>query len=389
MRVLIAPDKFKGSLTAAEVAHHVAKGLTGAGAHITALPLADGGDGSVAAALASGFHPLPVEVHGAAGESRSATVAFNGDTAIVEVANTCGLVTQSGGTLHPMTASSYGFGEAIRAALMLSGHRLVLALGGSASTDGGIGMLAALGYRFLGRAGNQLAPAAANLDRIHCVDTRHAVDLSGAEIVVAGDVTSPLTGLTGSAAIFGPQKGATAAQVAQLDDGLQHLVTAFTRSGFQDAPRFACAAGSGAAGGIGFAAMLLGASMASGAEYFLDLLDFDRHVAEVDLVITGEGRLDRQTMQGKLPAAVALRAAPRPVVAVVGRNDLGSDASTAFTDVLAIADQTDADTSRDPRRTAELLQNLGAQIGSRFAALRPSRMIDGVLDGGRRSIDAM
>jgi glycerate 2-kinase len=367
MRVLIAPDKFKGSLTAAEVAHHLATGLTGAGAHVTTLPLADGGDGSVGAALASGFHSLPVDVHAATGEIRSATVAFHGDTAIVEVANTCGLVTLSGGTLHPMTASSYGFGEAIRAALTLSRHRLVLALGGSASTDGGIGMLAALGYRFLDRSGEILEPTAQNLDSIHCVDNRHAVDFTGIQLVVAGDVTSPLTGLTGAAAVFGPQKGATAAEVAQLDDGLQHLVAAFTRSGFADAPRFACAAGSGAAGGIGIAAMLLGASMASGAEYFLDLLEFDRHVTDADLVITGEGRLDHQTLQGKLPAAVALRAAPTPVIAVVGRNDLQRDASTAFTDVFAVADYTATDTSRDPLRTAELLQHIGTQIGSRFA----------------------
>ena len=367
MRVLIAPDKFKGSLTAAEVADHLAKGLTGAGAHITALPLADGGDGSVAAALASGFHSLPVDVQAATGEIHSATVAFNGDIAIVEVANTCGLVTLPGGKLHPMTASSYGFGEAIRAALTLSRHRLVLALGGSASTDGGIGMLATLGYRFLDRAGNLLAPTAANLDRIHCVDSRHAVDVTGVDIVVAGDVTSPLTGPTGAAMVFGPQKGCSAVQVAQLDDGLQHLVAAFTRSGFADAPGFAHAAGSGAAGGIGFAAMLLGASMASGAEYFLDLLDFDRHVAEVDLVIAGEGRLDHQTLQGKLPAAVAMRAAPTPVIAVVGRNDLERDASTVFTDVFAVTDYTRTDTSRDPLRTAELLQHIGTRIGSRSA----------------------
>ncbi|KAA0098011.1 glycerate kinase [Mycolicibacterium sp. P1-18] len=366
MRVLIAPDKFKGSLTAAEVADHVAKGLTGAGAHITALPLADGGDGSVAAALASGFHPLPADVRAATGDSHRTTVAFNGDTAIVEVANTCGLVTLPGGKLHPMTASSYGFGQAVRAALTLSGRRLVLALGGSASTDGGVGMLAALGYRFLDRAGNLLAATAANLDRIHCVDSRHAIDVTGVDVVVAGDVTSPLIGLTGAAAVFGPQKGATAAQVAQLDHGLGHLVAAFTRSGFADAPGFARAAGSGAAGGIGFAAMLLGASMASGAEYFLDLLDFDRHATGADLVITGEGRLDHQTLHGKLPAAVAMRAAPTPVIAVVGRNDLERDASTVFTDVFAVTDYTDTDTSRDPLRTAELLRHIGTQIGSRF-----------------------
>ena len=367
MRVLIAPDKFKGSLTAAEVADHLAKGLAEAGAHSRTLPLADGGDGSVAAALASGFHPLPVTVRGATGQSHSTVIALDDDTAIVEVANTCGLSTLPGGVRAPMSASSYGFGEAIRAALTLARTRLVLALGGSASTDGGIGMLAALGHRFLDRAGQLLAPTAENLDRIHCVDSRRAVNLDGIDLIVAGDVTSPLLGLTGAAAVFGPQKGATAAQVAQLDAGLDNLVAAFTRSGHTDADTLARAHGSGAAGGIGFAAMLLGATTASGADYFLDLLDFDRHVGDADLVITGEGRIDRQTLQGKLPAAVALRAAPTPVVAVVGRNDLNNDtATTGFADIFAVADLTDSDTSRDPQRTAELLRHIGTHIGTRY-----------------------
>ena len=207
--------------------------------------MADGGDGSVAAALASGFHPLPVDVHGATGESHRGVVAFDEDTAIVEVASTCGLATLPGGVRAPMTASSYGFGEAIRAALKLSRHRLVLALGGSASTDGGVGMLAALGYRFLDRAGKLLAPIAENLNQIHCVDSRDAVKLDGIELTVAGDVTSPLLGLTGAAAVFGPQKGATAAQVAQLDAGLENLVAAFTRSGVDTAEAFAHASGPG------------------------------------------------------------------------------------------------------------------------------------------------
>ena len=371
MRVLIAPDKFKGSLTAAEVADHLAKGLAEAGAHSRALPLADGGDGSVAAALASGFAPLTVRVHAATGHRHDAIVAFDRDTAVVEVANTCGLETLPDGVFAPMTASSYGFGEAIRSALPLSRRRLVLALGGSASTDGGIGMLGALGYRFLDRTGQLLAPTAENLNRIHCIDDRGAVDLGGIELIVAGDVTSPLLGLTGAAAVFGPQKGATAAQVAQLDAGLDNLVAAFTRSGYTGADTAAHAPASGAAGGIGFAAMLLGGIPASGAEYFLDLLDFDRHVGDVDLVITGEGRLDHQTLQGKLPAAVALRAAPTPVVAVVGRNDLDADtANTGFADIFAVADLTDGDTSRDPRRTAELLQHIGTQIGTHYCIPR-------------------
>ena len=377
MRVLIAPDKFKGSLTAAEVADHLAKGLDEAGVNSRTLPLADGGDGSVAAALASGFHPLPVDVHGATGENHRGMVAFDADTAIVEVANTCGLATLPGGERAPMTASSYGFGEAIRAALTVSRDCLVLALGGSASTDGGIGMLAALGYRFLDRTGELLNPSAENLDVVHCVDFRHAQTLNNIRLVLASDVTSPLLGPTGAASVFGPQKGATAAQVAQLDAGLENFAEAFSRSGVDSARSLAHASGSGAAGGIGFAAMLLGAANASGAEYFLDLLEFDQHVADADLVITGEGRLDDQTLHGKLPAAVALRAAPTPVVAVVGRNDLGGNAADShFADVLAVADYAERDTSGDPWHTAELLQHIGTHIGRKYSAARPTSCVD-------------
>jgi glycerate 2-kinase len=367
MRVLIAPDKFKGSLTAAEVADHLAKGLTEAGAHSRTLPLADGGDGSVAAALATGFQPHLVDVRGATGRIHDAVIASNADTTIVEVANTCGLSTLPGGTRAPLTASSYGFGQGIRAAITLSRPRLVLALGGSASTDGGIGMHAALGYRFLDRAGRVVAPTAENLDLIHCIDTRHAVDLTDFEVIVAGDVTSGLLGPTGAAAVFGPQKGATAVHVTQLDTGLENLVAAFARSGYTRAESASRAPGSGAAGGIGFAANLLEASTASGARFFLDLLDFDPLAADADLVITGEGRLDEQTLQGKLPAAVALRAAPTPVIAVVGRSDLETN-DAPFADVYAVADIADDDTSRDPHRTAEVLQHIGSQIGNSYAA---------------------
>jgi glycerate kinase len=372
MRVLIAPDKFKGSLTAAEVADHLAKGLVEAGAHCRTLPLADGGDGSVAAALAAGFQPRLVDVHGATGQKHRSLIAFDPETVVIEVANTCGLATLPGGALAPMAASSYGFGEAIRAALALSRPRLVLALGGSASTDGGIGMLAALGYRFLDRSGGLLSPVAENLDAIHCVDRRHAVNLDGVEITVASDVTSPLVGLSGAAAIFGPQKGASAAQVADLDTGLNNLVASLMRSGVDDANTFSHTAGSGAAGGIGFASLLLGATNSSGAEFFLDLLDFDTLAGDADLIITGEGRLDHQTLQGKLPAAVALRAHPLPVIAVVGRNDLNDDAAKGnFADVLAVSDLADSDTSSDPKRTTEILERIGKQIGNRHLCNRP------------------
>ena len=239
MRVLIAPDKFKGSLSATEVADNIAAGLAGAGAGIATLPLADGGDGSVAAAVAAGMHPHHATVTDALGRPTTATIAFDGTTAVVEVANTCGLSTLPSGILAPMTASSYGFGQAIRFAIGLGARRLVLALGGSASTDGGAGMLAALGYTFADADGRQLEPSAAILHHTHAVSADDAVDLSRVELVVASDVTSPLLGLDGAAAVFGPQKGASAADVGHLERRLRQLVSGIEASGWSDAGRWA------------------------------------------------------------------------------------------------------------------------------------------------------
>lgn len=359
MRVLIAPDKFKGCLPATAVAAQLAAGLAEAGVESVCLPLADGGDGSVAAALAAGFGAHPVVVSDALGRPRTSTIAMRDGTAVVEIADTCGMSTLPAGVLAPHRASSFGFGQAIRQALDLGAHRLVLALGGSASTDGGTGMLAALGYRFLDRTGRAVPPGAEHLSRVHHIERSAAVDLAAVDVLVATDVSNPLTGGSGAAAVFGPQKGASPTDVAQLDAGLMNLARAAQRSGWPGA--LAEADGAGAAGGCGFAALLLGAAVTSGAEYFLDLLEFDRRVRECQLVITGEGRLDSQTLFGKLSAAIAERAAQLPVVAVVGRNDLGADPAP-FAGIHAVADLTDSDTSTDPEQTALLLRRIGAQL---------------------------
>jgi glycerate 2-kinase len=366
VRILIAPDKFKGSLSAADVADSLAEGLARVDVDSASLPLADGGDGSVAAALASGLQPRVRDVSGPTGRRRPAAIAVNGSTAVFEIANTCGLAALTPGDLAPMTASSYGFGEAIRHAVDVGARRLVLALGGSASTDGGTGMLAALGYRFHDINGDDVVATTTNLHRIHTVHSGDAVDLRGFELIVASDVTSPLTGPGGAAAVFGPQKGATLADIDYLEAGLLNLVAAMQRSGWADGQLLAASPGAGAAGGCGFAATILGARIASGADYFLDLLDFQNHCKEADLVITGEGRLDQQTLAGKLPAAVARRAAPTSVIAVGGRNDLQSQ-TTPFIETYAVADYSDTDTAHDNRRTARLLELIGARIGQRFS----------------------
>jgi glycerate 2-kinase len=237
MRVLVAPDKFKGSLTALEVATAIGQGLEAAGVASRLLPLADGGDGSVAAAVHAGFASRPVAVRGADGRRRDTEIALDGTTAVVEVAGSCGLSTLPPGDLAPMTSSSHGFAEAVLAAVEAGARRVVLCLGGSASTDGGGGMLAALGVRFLDEAGRDVDPTGGTLARIAEVDGSGMRDLAGVELIVATDVDNPLLGAEGAAAVFGPQKGADPGQVGELEAGLSRLVRLLDAAPLADAPR--------------------------------------------------------------------------------------------------------------------------------------------------------
>jgi glycerate kinase len=370
MRVLVAPDKFKGSLTALEVATAIGRGLEAAGVGARLLPLADGGDGSVAAALHAGSARHTATVRGADGRAHATEFAFDGTTAVVEVAGSCGLHTLPPGVLAPMTSSSHGFGEAVLAALEAGARRVVLCLGGSASTDGGAGMLTALGVRFRDDAGRDVDPTGGTLSRIAAVDAAGMRDLSGVELVVATDVDNPLLGAEGAAAVFGPQKGADPGQVAELEAGLARLVRVLAAASLADEP------GAGAAGGLGFACRWLGARRVPGAEYFLDLLGFDDAVVDCAVVVTGEGSIDGQTLAGKLPAVVAARSAPRPVHAVVGQSLLTPDEQRrlGLGEVVALRELTDADPSRDPdlsRHLAALAgERIGRQLGSPTAAGR-------------------
>ncbi|MDG9702308.1 glycerate kinase [Streptomyces sp. DH37] len=330
-RVLIAADKFKGSLTAARVAEHVAAGIRRArpGVAVEALPVADGGDGTVDAAVAAGFALRQTAVTGPLGKAVTASYALRGDTAVLEMAQASGLQKMPEGVLAPLSATTYGTGELLLAALDAGARTIVLGVGGSATTDGGAGMLTALGARFLDAGGRPLQPGGGPLRDLA------TADLSGLDprlgdvgIVLASDVDNPLTGPQGAAAVYGPQKGADAADVAALDAALAHYVRALEPALGPRAALLAERPGAGAAGGVGYAALAaLDASFRPGIEVLLEVLGFAGALERAGLVITGEGSLDAQTLRGKAPAGVAAaaRRAGRPVVAVCGRLAIGED----------------------------------------------------------------
>ncbi|MFI0719269.1 glycerate kinase [Streptomyces sp. NPDC021224] len=318
-RVLIAADKFKGSLTAVQVAAHVAAGLRAAvpGLDVAALPVADGGDGTVDAAVAAGFTRHTVRVTGPLGESVQAAYALRDGTAVVEMAEASGLRHLPPGVFAPRTATTYGTGELLLAALDAGARTIVLGVGGSATTDGGAGMLAALGARLLDAHGAPVAPGGAALASLATADL-DGLDprLAATEVVLASDVDNPLLGPTGAAAVYGPQKGADADDVRALDAALAHYAEVLGAADLAAAP------GAGAAGGIGFGALVaLRAAFRPGIDVLLDVLGFADAVEGATLVITGEGSLDEQTLHGKAPVGVARAAAARGVrvAAVCGR----------------------------------------------------------------------
>jgi glycerate kinase len=371
VRVLVAPDKFKGSLTATEAAEAIGTGVRQGrpGIEVQVAPVADGGDGTVDAAVAAGYQRVSTTVTGPTGEPVAASFALAGETAVIEMAEASGLRRLPGGRSAPLTATTYGTGELIRAAVDRGARRVVLGVGGSATTDAGAGMAHALGARFLDTQGRELPPGGAALGDLHTISL-HGLDprLRDVEIVVACDVDNPLVGDRGAAAVYGPQKGADPAEVALLDLALTRLATVAADQLGVDLARMP---GAGAAGGIaGGAVAFLGARLVSGIELLLDLLRFPTAVQGVDLVITGEGSLDQQSLAGKAPWGVAQAAARAavPVVAFVGRSALTAEQARAagFADVRALTDL-EPDLQRCQRDAAPLL----TQVARTFAETSP------------------
>lgn len=378
MRLVIAPDKFKGSLQATEVAAEIAAGLIEGGlvAEVSLVPMADGGEGTVDAALHAGYHAKTVDVSGPLGDRIRATIAVDDEsaTAVIEMAAASGLgvlPTDANGVVHrdALAATSRGTGELITAALDAGCRRIVLGVGGSANTDGGAGMLVALGVRLLDATGRAVPEGGGGLTglvtaEVDDIDPR----LAETDLILAADVANPLLGENGAAAVFGPQKGASPVDIAVLDDNLTTLVEALTAAAGTRARQAAGLPGAGAAGGVGFAALLLGAGRRPGIDVVMELVGFDAVVAGADVVITGEGSLDGQSLGGKTPLGVASRARDQQVptvLAVCGRTTLNQAERRAagFDRVWALAD-IEPDVGRCMSEARPLLRRLGTEIAA-------------------------
>jgi glycerate kinase len=336
VRVLIAPQEFKGSLSAAEAARAMAEGLRRAlpGVDLDLAPMADGGPGTVEALVAAGGgRRLTASVADPLGRLVEAAWGLleEGPTAVIEMAAASGLVLVRPEERDARRASTYGTGQLIAAALEAGCRRLIIGLGGSATNDGGAGMAQALGARLSDEEGRDLPRGGAALARLASIDVS-GLDgrLRNCHVLGATDVTNPLCGAHGASAIYGPQKGASPADVQELDAALAHYAAVIERD---LGKRVAEVPGAGAAGGIGAGLIaFLDAELRRGAQLVAEVVGLEKRIAAADLVITGEGRLDAQTAYGKTVATVArlARAQGRPVVALAGRIDDAREACSAL-----------------------------------------------------------
>ncbi|GAA4428586.1 glycerate kinase [Pontibacter saemangeumensis] len=308
MKIVVAPDSYKGSLTAAEVGLTIREALEMEipGVRVEVIPMADGGEGTLDALLfATSGEKLEATATGPLGEEVRTYygVLGDGETAVIEMAQVAGLPMVPEGKRNPMRTTTYGVGELIAAALEKGIRSFIVGLGGSATNDGGLGMLQALGAVFLDQEGNDVKPTGEGLQKIVKVDFRdlHPA-LKSCRFRIASDVENPLCGTNGASFVFGPQKGATEAQVRQLDKGLQRyasLVEAHLKVQLQDIP------GAGAAGGLGFGFLALGGEIIPGAQVVAEATNLEDQIRTSDWVITGEGQSDFQTLYGKAPFFVA------------------------------------------------------------------------------------
>lgn len=323
MKIVIAADSYKGSCSTLEVANAIEKGIHNVckDAVIVKLPVADGGEGTVDS-LVSGMGGTyeVVNVRGPLGEEIEARYGIlKGNTAVIEMAAASGLPLIKAEQRNPMITTTYGTGQLIKSALDKGCRRIYIGIGGSATNDGGAGMSQALGVSLRDRYGNELAFGGGSLGDLEEIDmSKLDHRLKDTEIIVMSDVTNPLCGETGASYVYGPQKGATAEMVARLDNNLRHFAEVIKS-------KLGCnvinLSGAGAAGGLGAGLIAFcNAQLYPGIEKILDLTNIDVHIKDADLVITGEGKIDSQSIYGKVPIGVAKRASRYkvPVVAIVG-----------------------------------------------------------------------
>jgi len=328
MKIVLAPDKFRGSLTALEVCNAMQEGILAAcpAAQVIAIPMADGGEGTAEILThdARG-HMVSCNVLDPLGRTMEATFGISADChkAYLEMASASGLKLLNASERNPLKTGTFGTGQLILEAVKLGAKQIILGIGGSATTDGGIGMAAAMGWHFMDEAGNELVPIGENLTKINQIIPPSTTP--GLDIEVACDVTAPLFGPTGAAYVYGPQKGANATAVEILDKGLRHLSSIILRDFGVD---LAHVPGTGAAGGLGFGLLFfLKATLKEGVKIVMEQTNFEAQLEGVDLVVTGEGKMDEQTLQGKLIAGIAKAAQAKeiPVIALCGTLTLTTD----------------------------------------------------------------
>lgn len=374
MKILLAPNAFKESLSAVQVARILGDSLEEAlpDSRIERVPLADGGDGTLEVLVElwkGSFRTIATEDPLRRPIEAEVGLSADGKSAIIEMARISGLALLAEEEKDPTKTTTYGLGLAVREVLSWGINRLYLGIGGSATNDGGVGMGEALGFRHLDGSGNPVDPVGGRLpDIARILPPTEEIGIGKVEVSVFSDVTNPLCGQRGASRVFGPQKGATPGQVEFLDRGLEHLSKVWERDLGRTVAELP---GAGAAGGLGAGTRVyLDAELVPGADTLLELTDLERRIAESDWVITGEGALDRTTLEGKLPGKVARLAKERgiPCIGIYGVLDRSAERdllAAGFAELVPLASE-EIPLDLRKREAARFLRETGLLLGDKL-----------------------
>lgn len=366
MKIVIAPDSFKGSASSSDIATWIESGIHSVipDCETHKIAIGDGGEGSLDAVLLAGFTAHTIEVSGPLGNPVTAQIAIKGDTAFIEMAQASGLSQLPGGKKDALNATSFGTGQLILAALDKGATKIILAIGGTATTDAGAGALQALGVRLVDAMGAEVAPGGAALINCVTIDTSNLDSrLANVSFTLASDVSNPLLGANGAARVFSPQKGATPDQVEILEQSLSHFASLV-------GGQYATAPGAGAAGGFGFMAYaFLKAEAQSGIDLILDLVGFDSKIKGADAIITGEGRFDSQSVQGKAPWGILQRAAKQLIPTYLVCGDADTQQAAGYAGIHTLT-SLESDIEKCIASPAPLVTELGASIAKLLQQLK-------------------